>query len=67
MFPAADMMTLSGSPSKVTACGLLIYKAGGVSGASKSGIAYVKADNDFHANEQNICNFGKGGSFSPAP
>jgi hypothetical protein len=52
------------SPPKVVACGLLIYKAGGVSGATKSGIQYIKADNDFHANEQNICNFGKGGTFS---
>jgi hypothetical protein len=43
----------------------LIYKAGGVSGATKSGIAQVKADNDFHNNEQNVCNFGKGGTFSP--
>ena len=36
------------SPAKVTACGLLIYKAGGVSGATKSGLAFIKADNDFH-------------------
>jgi hypothetical protein len=54
------------TPPKVTACGLLIYKAGGVSGATKSGISYVKAENDFHNNEQNICNFGKGGTFKPA-
>jgi hypothetical protein len=47
-------------PAKVTACGLLLYKAGGVS-ASKAGISYVKAENDFHNNEQNVCNFGKGG------
>jgi hypothetical protein len=53
------------SPAKVTACGLLIYKAGGVSGATKSGLAFIKADNHFHANEQDICNFGKGGTFSP--
>ena len=53
------------SPAKVTACGLLIYKAGGVSGATKSGLAFIKADNNFHANEQDICNFGKGGTFSP--
>ncbi len=39
------------SPAKVTACGLLIYKAGGVSGATKSGLAFIKADNNFHANE----------------
>ena len=54
------------TPAKVTACGLLIYKAGGVSGATKSGISYVKADNNFNSNEQNVCNFGKGGSFSPS-
>ena len=54
------------TPAKVTACGLLIYKAGGVSGATKSGISYVKADNNFHNNEKNVCNFGKGGSFSPS-
>ena len=53
------------SPAKVTACGLLIYKAGGVSGATKSGLSFIKADNNFHANEQDICNFGKGGTFSP--
>jgi hypothetical protein len=52
------------TPAKVTACGLLIYKAGGVSGAAKAGIAYIKADNDFHNNETDICNFGKGGGFS---
>jgi hypothetical protein len=49
------------TPAKVTACGLLLYKAGGVS-ASKAGLSYVKAENDFHNNEANICNFGKGGS-----
>ncbi len=53
------------TPSKVTACGLLIYKAGGVSGEFKTGISYIKADNNFHNNETNICNFGKGGGFSP--
>jgi hypothetical protein len=52
-------------PSKVTACGLLLYKAGGVS-ASKSGLSYVKAENTFHDNETDICNFGKGGGFNPA-
>jgi parallel beta-helix repeat protein len=50
------------TPAKVTACGLLIYKAGGVSGQTKAGISYIKADNDFHNNETNICNFGKGGA-----
>ena len=49
-------------PAKVTACGLLLYKAGGVSASTKAGISYVKAENDFHNNEQNVCNFGKGGS-----
>jgi hypothetical protein len=44
---------------------LLLYKAGGV-GASKTGLKFVKAENDFHNNEQNVCNFGKGGSFSPS-
>ena len=52
-------------PSKVTACGLLLYKAGGVS-ASKNGLSYVKAENTFHDNETDICNFGKGGGFNPA-
>ena len=54
------------TPPKVTACGLLIYKADGVGGQTKSGISYVRAENDFHNNEQNICNFGKGGTFKPA-
>lgn len=53
------------TPPKVTACGLLIYKAGGVSGSSKTGLSYIKADNNFHNNETDICNFGKGGGFSP--
>jgi hypothetical protein len=53
------------TPSKVTACGLLIYKAGGVS-ASKNGISSLKTDNDIHGNETDICNFGKGGGFDPA-
>jgi hypothetical protein len=51
------------TPAKVTACGLLLYKAGGV-GASKAGISFIKAENNFHNNETNICNFGKGGGFS---
>ena len=55
------------TPPKVTACGLLLYKAGGVSGATKNGISFVKADNNFHENETDICNFGKGGGFSPTP
>jgi hypothetical protein len=50
------------TPAKVTACGLLLYKAGGVSASTKAGLSYVKAENDFHNNETNICNFGKGGT-----
>jgi hypothetical protein len=53
------------TPDKVTACGLLIYKAGGVS-ASKNGVSSLKAENDIHDNETDICNFGKGGGFDPA-
>jgi hypothetical protein len=53
------------TPAKVTACGLLIYKAAGVS-ASKNGISYVKNENNFHNNETDICNFGKGGGFDPS-
>jgi hypothetical protein len=53
------------TPDKVTACGLLIYKAGGVS-ASKNGVSSLKADNNIHDNETDICNFGKGGGFDPA-
>jgi hypothetical protein len=53
------------TPSKVTACGLLIYKAGGVS-ASKNGVSSLKADNNIHDNETDICNFGKGGGFDAA-
>jgi hypothetical protein len=53
------------TPRKVTACGLLLFKADGVGGQTKNGIKHVRAENDFHANEQNICNFGKGGSFKP--
>jgi hypothetical protein len=50
------------TPSKVTACGLLLFKAGGVS-ASKNGISSLKADNNIYGNETDICNFGKGGGF----
>lgn len=53
------------SPPKITACGLLLYKAGGVS-ASKNGLSYVKNENSFHNNETNVCNFGKGAGFVPA-
>jgi hypothetical protein len=60
--------TVSGNnytPSKVTACGLLIYKAGGVS-ASKPGLSFLRAENNFSGNETDICNFGKGGGFDPS-
>jgi hypothetical protein len=53
------------TPAKITACGLLIYKADGVS-ASKNGISYLKNENNFHDNETDICNFGKGGGFDPS-
>jgi hypothetical protein len=49
-------------PAKVTATGLLIYKAGGVSGQSKAGVSYIKADNEFHGNETDVANYGKGGA-----
>jgi hypothetical protein len=52
------------TPPKVTACGLLIYKADGVSASTKSGMSFIKAENNFHDNETDICNFGKGGGFS---
>ena len=52
------------APPKVTACGLLIYKAGGVS-ASKNGVSSLKTDNTIEGNETDICNFGKGGGFDP--
>ncbi len=52
------------TPAKVTACGLLIYKAGGVSGATKNGFSSIRADNNFHNNETDICNFGRGGGFN---
>jgi hypothetical protein len=47
-------------PKSYTACGLLIYKAGGV-GASKGGISFIRAENTIYGNEVDICNFGKGG------
>jgi len=57
-----DVILNNYEPAKVTACGLLIYKAGGVSGELKAGMSYIKADNSFHDNETNVCNFGKGGA-----
>lgn len=53
------------TPPKVTACGLLLFKAGGVS-ASKNGISSLKSDNTISGNETDVCNFGKGGGFDPA-
>jgi hypothetical protein len=44
------------TPSSYIACGFLLYQAGGVSSSS----------NNFHDNERNQCNFGKGGgTFKP--
>jgi hypothetical protein len=34
--------------------------------ASKNGVSSLKADNNVHDNETDICNFGKGGGFDPA-
>ena len=44
------------SPDETTACGLLFYKAGGVSSSG----------NKFRGVEQNLCNYGQrgGGKFS---
>jgi hypothetical protein len=53
------------TPKSFVACGILIYKAGGVSG-TKNGIASLRNDNILFNNEVDICNFGKGGSFKPA-
>jgi parallel beta-helix repeat protein len=66
MLTGNDVSLNNYTPAKVTACGLLIYKAGGVS-ASKNGISFIKAENSFHDNETDICNFGKGGGFDPTP
>jgi len=52
------------TPPGVTACGLLLYKAGGVS-ATKNGLAYLRRDNTVSDNETDVCNFGKGGGFQP--
>jgi hypothetical protein len=51
------------TPKSYAACGLLIYKAGGVS-ASKSGMSFIKSENDITNNETDICNYGKGGNFN---
>jgi hypothetical protein len=64
----ANTVTLNNyTPPKVTACGLLLYKAGGVSGRTKTGLSFIIADNTIQNNETNTCNFGKGGGFSPTP
>ena len=55
------------TPPRSPRCGLLIYKAGGVSGAAKAGIAYIKADNNFHDNETDIFNNGKGERSASSP
>ena len=52
------------TPKSFQACGLLLYKAGGVS-ATRPGIKWIREDNTFVDNEVDICNFGKGGDFSP--
>jgi hypothetical protein len=66
LFDNNDVSGNDYTPRKVTACGLLLFKADGVGGEVKSGIKYVREENNFHDNEQNICNFGKGGTFKPA-
>ncbi len=50
------------SPKSFVACGILLYKAGGVS-ASKNGISYLRTDNTLRNNEEDVCNAGKGGGF----
>jgi hypothetical protein len=52
------------TPTSDTACGLLLYEAGGVS-ASKPGMSSIKKDNVITDNETDICNVGKGGNFKP--
>jgi hypothetical protein len=44
------------TPKSYTACGLLIYKAGGL---------LVDKDNSFSGNEKDVCTYGKGGTFKP--
>jgi len=50
------------TPKSYVACGLILYKAGGVSGA-KNGLSSLSSQ--FTGNENDICNYGKGGSYSP--
>ena len=44
------------TPKSYTACGLLIYKAGGL---------LVDKSNSFSGNEKDVCTYGKGGTFKP--
>jgi hypothetical protein len=44
------------TPKSYTACGLLIYKAGGV---------LVDKNNSYSGNEKDVCTYGKGGTFKP--
>ena len=50
------------TPKSYVACGLILYKAGGVSGA-KNGLSSLSSQ--FTGNENDVCNYGKGGSYSP--
>ncbi|MCZ3387695.1 MAG: DUF1565 domain-containing protein [Actinomycetia bacterium] len=43
------------TPKSYTACGLIIYKAGGV---------LVEKTNTYSGNEKNVCTYGKGGTYS---
>lgn len=43
------------SPKSYTACGLIIYKAGGV---------LVEKTNKYSGNEKDVCTYGKGGTYS---
>jgi hypothetical protein len=43
------------TPKSFTACGLIIYKAGGV---------LVEKTNSYGGNEKDVCTYGKGGTFS---
>ena len=45
------------SPKSVTACGVIIYKAGGV---------LIEKTNTYSGNEKNVCTYGKGGTYSTA-
>jgi parallel beta-helix repeat protein len=44
------------TPKSYTACGVLIYKAGGL---------LVDKNNSFSGNEKDVCTYGKGGTFKP--